>query len=163
MSTPVMERTSHAPPVVTRRTTPMWMVLIGAVLLLALGFAAGAVTMRAVDEEPLGLADESVVAVIEDSIAASNADDEAAYAAMFSPDANFFIYDGHVQLARFEFAKVIAREMGGTTDLTLTSEVVQHGDYASATYTEAGSEGVFVVEVVGDKIANQWIFIDEYK
>ena len=163
MSTPVIERTSHAPPVVTRRTTPMWMIVIGALLLLALGFAAGAVTMQAVDEEPLGLADESVVAVIEDSIAAANADDEAAYAATFSPDARFFFIDDGVVLGKIAFAKNIAREVGGTTDLTLTSEVVQHGDYASATYSEAGSEGVVVYEVLNGKIDNQWVFIDSYK
>lgn len=141
----------------------MWMTLVGALLLLALGFAAGALTMQATDEEPAGLAEESVVAVIKDSMAASNADDDAALAAMFKPQARFYIFDGHVQLAQLEFADVIAREMGGTTNLTLTSEVVQHGAYASAGYSEAGSEGVMVVEIDGDKIANQWIFIDEYK
>lgn len=141
----------------------MWMTLIGALLLLALGFAAGALTMQAVDTEPAGLADESVVAVIERSVAAANADDEAAYAAVFSPDAEMFIIKDGVELADFEFAKVIAREMGGSTNLTLTSEVVQHGDYASVTYSEAESAGVMVVEVLGDKIDNMWIFIDEYK
>lgn len=141
----------------------MWMTLIGALLLLALGFAAGALTMQAVDTEPAGLADESVVAVIERSVAASNAGDEAAYAAVFSPDAEMFIIKDGVELADFEFAKVIAREMGGSTNLTLTSEVVQHGDYASVTYSEAESAGVMVVEVLGDKIDNMWIFIDEYK
>ena len=141
----------------------MWMISLVGLLLLALGFAASAVTMRLTDEEPVGLADESVVALIEDSIAASNADDEAGFAAPFNPQAKFYIFDGHVQLAEFEFADVIAREMGGTTDLVLTSEVVQHGAYASAAYSEAGSEGVMVVEIDGDNIANQWIFIDEYK
>jgi len=163
MSTPVIERTSHAPPVVTRRTTPMWMTLVGALLLLALGFAAGAVTMQAVDTEPAGLADESVVALIEDNFAASNADDEAALAATYTPSARAFIYDGHVELARFEFADVIAREIGGTTDLTLTSEVVQNGAYASAGYSEGGSEGLVVMEIVGGKVNSQYIFIDQYK
>ena len=163
MSTPVIERTSHVPPVVTRRTTPMWMTLLGALLLLALGFAGGALTMQAVDTEPLGLADESVVAVIEDNIAASNADDEAALAATYSPDAEFFIIRDGVELGSYEFAKGIAGALSGTTGLALTSEVVQHGDYASATYTEAGSEGVMVVEILNGKIDNQWIFIDSYK
>jgi len=141
----------------------MWMTLLGALLLLALGFAAGALTMQVVDEEPAGLADESVVAVIEDSIDAMNADDEAALAAIFSSDAEvFFIKDG-VELGSYEFANVIAREMAGSTGLALTSEVIQHGDYASAAYTEAESAGVMVVEVLDGKIDNQWIFIDEYK
>jgi len=141
----------------------MWMTLLGALLLLALGFAAGALTMQAVDTEPLGLADESVVAVIEDNIAATNAGDEAAIAATFSPDAELFIIKDGVELADFEFAKVIAREMSGWTDLTLTSEVVQRGEYASVTYSEAESAGVMVVEVLGNKIDNMWIFIDEYQ
>jgi hypothetical protein len=139
------------------------MTLLGALLLLTLGFAGGALTMQAVDTEPAGLADDSVVAVIERSIAASNADDEAALAATFGADAELFIIRDGVELADFEFAKVIAREMGGWTNLTLTSEVVQHGDYASATYSESEGEGVMVVEVVGNKIDNMWIFIDEYK
>jgi hypothetical protein len=141
----------------------MWMTLVGALLLLALGFAAGALTMQLVEEEPAGLADESVVSLIESNIAASNADDEAALAATYSPDAElFFIRDG-VELGSFEFAKGIAAQMSGTTDLALTSEVVQHGDYASAGYTEGESDGIMVVEVVNGKIDNQWIFIDEYK
>lgn len=141
----------------------MWMVLVGALLLLALGFAAGALTMQALDTEPEGLAEDSVVAVIEDSIDAMNAGDEAALAAIFSPDAEvFFIQDG-VELGSYEFADVIAREMAGSTGLALTSEVVQHGDYASAGYTEGETDGVMVVEVVNGKIDNQWIFIDEYK
>jgi hypothetical protein len=141
----------------------MWMTLLGALLLLALGFAAGALTMQVVDEEPAGLADESVVSLIERNIAAANADDEAALAATYSPDAElFFIRDG-VELGTFEFAKVIAAQVSGSTDLALTSEVVQHGDYASAGYTEAESDGIMVVEVLNGKIDNQWIFIDEYK
>lgn len=140
----------------------MWMALLGA-LLLALGFAGGALTMQATDTEPVGLADESVVAVMERSIAASNSGDDAAYAATFSPDAELFIFDGGVELAAFESAREIAGEMGGTTGLALTSEIVQTGDYASATYTEASSEGLVVVDVAGDKIRNMWIFIDQYK
>jgi hypothetical protein len=163
MSTPVIEGTSHAPPVGTRRTTPLWMTLIGALLLLALGFAAGALTMQAVDTEPAGLAEDSVVAVIEDSMAASNAGDEAAFAAMLSPDAELFVIRDGVEVGDFEFASVIAREMVGTTDLALTSEVVQYGDYASAAYSEAETAGVMVFEIVEDKIDNLWIFIDEYK
>ena len=163
MSTPVIERTSHAPPVVTRRTTPIWMTALVALLLLALGFAAGAVTMRLTDDEPVGLASESDVALIEDNFAASNADDEAALAATYSADAVFFIIRAGVQLGTYEFAKGIASALSGTTGLALTSEVVQHGDYASATYSEAGTEGVMVVEIVNGKIDNQWIFIDSYK
>ena len=141
----------------------MWMISLVGLLLLALGFAAGAATMRLTDEEPVGLAEDSVVALIERNIAASNADDEAALAATYSPDAElFFIRDG-VELSSFEFAKGIAAQMSGATDLALTSDVVQHGDYASAGYTEGETDGVMVVEVLNGKIDNQWIFIDEYK
>lgn len=163
MSTPVIERTSHVPPVETRRTTPTWLTLVVALLLLALGFAAGAATMRLTDDDPVGLADESVVALVERNFAASNADDEAALAATYTPTARLFVYDGHVELAWFEFARVIAREMGGTTDLTLTSEVVQHGSLVSATYSEGASEGVFVMEIQDGKIDSQRIFIASYK
>ena len=163
MSTPMMERTTHAPPVEVRRTTPIWMMLLAALLLLALGFAAGAVTMRLAEDEPLGLADESVVALIERNIAASNADDEAALAATYTPNARLFIFDGHVELARYEFADVIGREMSGTSDLATTSEVVQNGSLVSATYTEGSSEGVVVMELLNGKIDSQWIFIRTYK
>ena len=141
----------------------MWMTLVGALLLLALGFAAGAVTMQAVDTEPAGLADESVVALIERNIAASNADEEAALAATYSADAEFFIIRDGVQLGSYEFAKGIASALSGTTELALTSEVFQHGDYASATYPEGSSQGLLVVEIANGKIDNQWIFIDAYK
>lgn len=141
----------------------MWMVLVGALLLLALGFAAGALTMQALDTEPEGLAEDSVVALIEDSVTAANAGDEVALAGLLSPDAELFFIDDGVVLGSYEFADVIARELAGTTDLALTSEVVQHGDYASVSYTEAETHGLMVVEVVGEKIDNMWIFIDEYK
>jgi hypothetical protein len=141
----------------------MWMILVGALLLLALGFAAGALTMQAVDTEPAGLAEDSVVALIEDSVTAANAGDEAAIEALFSPDAEVFFIDDGVVLGSYEFPDVIARELAGTTDLALTSEVVQHGDYASVSYTEAETHGLMVVEILNGKIDNQWIFIDEYK
>jgi hypothetical protein len=161
MVTAVTERVEHGHRIT--RTPSVWTVILAVVLLLAAGFGAGFLVSEATQSEPAGLADESVVALIDDSIAASNAGDDAAYAATFSSDAKFFIIDDGIELARYEFPNVIARETGGTVDLALTSEVVQHGDYASVSYTEAGSHGLMVVEIVGGKIDNQWIFIDEYK
>jgi hypothetical protein len=161
MVTAVSERVEHGHRIT--RTPSVWTVILAVVLLLAAGFGAGFLVSETTQSEPAGLADESVVALIDDSIAASNAGDDAAYAATFSSDAKFFIIDDGIELARYEFSNVIARETGGTVDLALTSEVVQHGDYASASYTEAGSHGLMVVEIVGGKIDNQWIFIDEYK
>jgi hypothetical protein len=139
------------------------LVLVGALLLLALGFAAGALTMQVIDTEPEGLAEDSVVALIEDSVTASNAGDETALEALLSPDAEMFYIDDGVELASFEFPGAIADELADFDGLALTSEVVQHGDYASVSYTEAETEGLMVVEVVGEKIDNMWIFIDEYK
>jgi len=164
MSTPMIERTSHAPSDVTRRTTPMWMTLLGELLLLlALGFAGGALTMQAVDEEPAGLADESVVAISRATSPRATPTTRPHSPRRTRPNARAFVYDGHIELARFEFADVIARELGGTTTLTLTSEVVQNGAHAPASYSEGGTEGLVVMEIVGGKVSSQYIFIDRYK
>lgn len=164
MITLVRERRLQTPPVETRRTTPsLWKTLIGALLVLALAFAAGALTMRAFDTEVAGLADASVVELVESSVEATNAGDEAAVAALLSADAELFYLDSGVELGSVEFAKAIAAELVTFEDFALTSDMVQHGDYASATYAEATTEGLLVVEVVDGKIGNLWLFVEEYK
>jgi len=162
MVTTVSEKVLHAPTPVARRS-PLWVVVLGVVIALIAGFAAGVLAQQAVDTEPEGLASAAAVEIVDDAIAAANGGDASAYAAVYTNDAVFVITDSTgAQYGRFVGGEEIAAEMS-TTGLERTGEVLQQGDMVTTTYSESNTEGTMTLDLQGGKIAAQWVMIETFR
>ena len=162
MVTTVSEKVLHAPTPVARRPSG-WVVVLGVVIALIVGFAAGVLAQQAVETEPEGLASAAAVEVVDDAIAAANGQDAAAHADVYTKDAVFVITDstGAVH-GRFVGGEEIAAEMS-TIGLERTGEVLQQGDMVTTTYSENNTSGVMTLDIEGGKIATQWVMIEVFK
>lgn len=162
MVTTVSERVLHAPAPVARRSSA-WVVVLGVVIALLAGFAAGVLVQQAVEAEPEGLASAAAVKVVDDAIAAANGQDAAAYASVYTDDAVFLITDTTgLNYGRFVGGEEIAAEMS-TIGLERTGEVLQQGDMVTTTYSENNTSGVMTLDIEGGKIATQWVMIEVFK
>lgn len=128
------------------------------VALLLVAFGGGFLTAWGLQSDPQGLAPDSVVQLLDDSMAAVNANDTEAMAATYAEDA-VFTNDiaGTEQVGATEIAVTYA-------DLSLrrTSEVVMDGDYATYTFEWSVdgvqySPAVAMVQIRDGSIVHQWI------
>ena len=162
MVTTVSEKVLHAPTPVARRS-PLWVVVLGVVIALLAGFAAGVLAQQAVETEPEGLASAAAVEVVDDAIAAANGQDAAGYADVYTDNAVFIITDSTGAVyGRFVGGEEIATEMP-TIGLERTGEVLQQGDMVTTTYSENNTEGTMTLDLQGGKIAAQWVMIETFK
>lgn len=163
MATTVSEKVLHAPTPVARRS-PVWVVVLGVVIGLIAGFAAGVLAQQAVEDETQGLASTAAVEVVDNLIAVTNGSDPAAVADAYTDDAVFVISDSTGAVyGRYVGGDEIAAEMGSTIELRRTGEVLQQDDMVTMTYSENITSGVMTLDIVGGKIAAQWVMIETFK
>jgi hypothetical protein len=143
----------------TGRSRFTWLTVLVAVLALALGFGAGFLTSQTTQDEPIGLADDATVSLIEDNMAAFNAGDANALAATTTSDVVFTVVSSEGIDAQFKGPESVMANIGQTSGLKATSEFVRQGPLVTSTYSEASSTGVQIYKIAGDKIAHVWILL----
>jgi len=139
-----------------------WIAVVAVVLLLA-ALGAGTLIGRATVEEPAppqapeGLAAVAVVETIDAGIAATNAGDEAALAAMWAEDGVMTdMIAGTEIVGADEIAAAYAS--GSVSRLERVSEVVQIGDFSANAFTYDFGSGIAVFQIGDDGlIAHQWV------
>lgn len=153
LSSPTTEATPEL--TIARSRRPLWVIGVAIVLLLA-AFGGGILTGRAMVSDPVGLADDAVVELIDENARALNARDEAALAATYSEDA---VVHDLIGGEEYTGADQIATTYASVPNWRLerTSELVQQGRFIAATFTYFRGAGVTIFQIEGDKIAHQWI------
>lgn len=152
------------------RHTNRW--LVGAVVLLAIavvGLGAALIVQagsgEATPEEPLGLADQATVGLVDDFMAAQNSHDANAVADLFLTDGVYYAFDsgGPGPFTTFEGRSEIADFQQQIIDLVpanvveRVSPVVQVGDLSAFAVTDSnGWNMVWVQEWKYGKIARMW-------
>ncbi len=154
LSPPTTEAEVEAAP--SARTRVRGWVIGVVVVLLAAAFGGGILTGKAMESDPIGLADDPVVALLDENISALNAGDAAAIAATFTEDA---VMTDLIAGEEFVGADEIAATYASIPNWRLerTSEIVQQGAYAASGFTYRGGSGVAIFQIQDGKIAHQWV------
>lgn len=97
------------------------------------------------------------LAVVERSVANANAGDEAAFRALFTRDGWMtFVSAGlHQEFRGDDVALAVAT----LPRLRLVGEPAQTGEFVWSRYAQAGTSGVLVTRLQGDKILHQWLVV----
>lgn len=149
--------TEAKPEVAPRARTRVRGWVIGVVVvLLAAAFGGGIFTGKAMEADPVGLADDAVVELLDENIRALNARDADAIAATFAEDA---VMTDLIAGEEYVGADEIARTYASIPNLRLeqTSERVQQGDYVASTFTYFRGSGVAIFQIEDGKITHQWV------
>lgn len=148
----------------SKPTRTVWLAVLAAILLVAVGFGGGFLTSQVTQDEPVGLADEATVSLIQDNMAAHNAGDREALSETVTEDYVFTAINPDTGAVIGETTGVDALFAGisQTSQLQATSELVQDDNgLVSATYSEGGTTGMLVFKIVDGKIAHTWVFMYE--
>ena len=144
------------------RTRTVWLAVVAAILLIAVGFGAGFLTSQTTQDDPVGLADQATVSLIQENMAAHNAGDPDALRETVIEDYVFTAINPDTGAVIGETTGVDAlfKEISQTSQLQATSEFVQDDNgLVSATYSEGGTTGMLVFKIVDGKIAHTWVYM----
>jgi len=138
----------------SRGQLPGW--IIAVVVVIVAVAVGGGYLLRAATSSSSGVADDSVVQLIDENIRALNEGDKQALAATYTDEA---IMTDMISGSTWRGADTIAKVYTSpppSWNLERVSEVVQTGQFASTALTYYNGRGIAVWRIVDGKIAHQW-------